>query len=124
MSKHTNDITLRSLAELTGADTTYSNDFRVDRYDELILFLYFSAQGMYTNETINVTVQVKDPDGNFIDLTNAAFTQVGNATGSVPYLAEYLAIAVFGSRIRLKYVTTGTTVSYTFSVKAIGKGDF
>lgn len=124
MSTHTNNITLRDSAALTGsAGTTYGSAARVDRYEELNLFFRVTAQGTFTNETLTVSVQTKDQDGNYYDLSSASFTAIGDKTGAVPY-GEPLAIVVFGSNIRLKYVTTGTTPNYTFSVTGIGKGNF
>ena len=71
MSTHTNNITLRSSAAISSAGTTYSSIFRVDRYDELNLFLIISAQTGYSSgDTLAVSVQIVGPDGNYIDLGN------------------------------------------------------
>ena len=126
MPKHTESITFQASNNITSAGTTYGDAIRVDKFDELNLFLYISVQGSFTDETLNVNVQIKDPDGNYIDLTDAAFTEITNATAVDPYLAEHIAIVAFGSVVRLKYVTTtsGGSVDYTFTVKGYGKGNF
>lgn len=122
MSTHTNNITLRASAALTGsAGTTYGTlSVRVDKYEELTLFLLFTAQ-TYDNETLAISVQTKDQVGNWYDLTGAAFTTVGDTSGTA---RESIGIVIFGSNIRLKYVTTGNTPNYTFSVTGIAKGNF
>jgi hypothetical protein len=125
MSTHTNNITVRASAALTDAgDTSYGDSVRVDHYDELNLFLQLTAQSTYASgDTLTVSVQTKDPVGNWYDLTGASFTAI---TTDAAATSEDIGIVVFGSNIRLKYVTTaaGATVSYTFSVTAIGKGSF
>ena len=124
MSTHTENKTLRESAALTGAaGTTYSSALRVEKYEELTLFLYQTAQGGWTDEYLDVSVQTKDPDGNWHDLAGATFTQIGNNTAAVPY-GEDIGIIVFGAYIRLKYVTQGTTPDFTFQITGIGKGNF
>ena len=126
MSTHTNDLVLRTSAALTGSTgTTYGSAVRVDEYDELNIFFRVTAQGTFVDETLTVSVQTKDQAGNYYDLAGATFTAIGDKTAAVPY-GEDIAIVVFGSTIRLKYVVTasGATVNYTFGVTAIGKGNF
>ena len=126
MSTHTNNVVLRTSAALTGSTgTTYGSAVRVDRYDELNIFFRVTAQGTFVDETLTVSVQTKDQAGNYYDLAGATFTAIGDKTAAVPY-SEDIAIVVFGSTIRLKYVVTatGATVNYTFGVTAIGKGSF
>lgn len=125
MSTHTNNVTLRASAQLSGsAGTTYGSAVSVDKFNELTLFLRVTAQGTYTDETLTVTVQTKDAAGNYYDLDDSAFTAIGDETAAT--YSEYIALLVFGSTIRLKYVTTatGATVDYTFSVTGIGKGEY
>ena len=125
MSTHTNNVVLRASAALTVATgETYGSVARVDKYDELTLFLQLTAQSTYAaGDTLTVSVQTKDQAGNYYDLKGATFTAI--ASDAAP-TSEDIAIVVFGSNIRLKYVVTaaGATVSYTFGVTAIGKGDF
>ena len=126
MSTHTNNVSLRASAQLSGsAGTTYGSAVAVDKFSELTLFLRLTAQGTFTDESLTVSVQTKDQAGNYYDLTNATFTAIGDQTSDVPY-SEYIAIVVFGSTIRLKYVATatGATVDYTFSVTGLGKGEY
>ena len=124
MSTHTNNVVLRASAALTGsAGTTYGSAVAVDKFNEILLFFRVTAQGTFTDETLAVTVQTKDQAGNYYDLEDSAFTAIGDKTAAVPY-AEYMALLVFGSTIRLKYVTTGTTPNYTFGVTGLGKGEY
>ena len=125
MSTHTNNMTLRASAILSssGGGTTYGDAVSVDKFNEILLFFRVTVQGTYTDETLTVTVQTKDQAGNYYDLEDSAFTAIGDKTSAVPY-AEYMALLVFGSTIRLKYVTTGTTQAYTFGVTGLGKGEY
>ena len=124
MATHTNNITLRSSAAISSAGTTYSEIFRVDRYDELNLFLIISAQAGYSSgDSLTVSVQTIDPDENAIDLAGATFDAVTNSSSAGA--KQHLGILAFGSRIRLKYVlAVDSAASYTFTVKAYGKGNF
>lgn len=124
MTTHTNNLILRTSAALTGsAGTTYGSAIPVNHYNELHLFFRVTAQGTFTDETLTVSIQIKDQAGNYYDLDDSAFTAIGDKTSAVPY-AQYMALLVFGSVIRLKYVTTGTTPNYTFGVTGIGKGEY
>ena len=124
MPTHTNNITLQESQSLSVQATTYSDIIRVDKYDELNLFLDISAQTGYSGgDSLAVSVQIVDPDGNYIDLAGAAFTTVTDSSASGAN--QHIAIVAFGSRIRLKYVVlVHTAASYTFTVKGYGKGDF
>ena len=119
MSIFVRSYTVRASAALTGAATTYGTEFDVSDVDELNLFIVLTAQGSYTNETLDVSVQTKDPAGNWHDVASAAFTQLGNKGGTA---SEHIAITTFGSKLRLKYISAGNTPNYTFSVTAYGKG--
>lgn len=124
MSTHTNNVTLRASAILDdAAGTSYGSAISVNNFNEILLFFRVTVQGTYTDETLTVTVQTKDQAGNYYDLEDSAFTAIGDKTAVLPY-AEYMALLVFGSTIRLKYVTTGTTPAYTFGVTGLGKGEY
>jgi len=114
------DLDFRTSATVSAAGTTYGDTVEVDSFNELTLFIRVTAQGSYTDETLDVSMQTKDPSGNWYDLTDAEFTQIGNKTASLPY-SEYMTIIAFGSQVRIKIVAAGTSVSYTFSVEAYGK---
>ena len=105
----------------TGSDevtaTGQSNWFTVDEYDELVIFLRVTAIKTWADETFNVKVQTIDPDGNAVDLTDATFAEVTDTVGN-----EYIAIVVFGSRVRLVWTITGSDPGYTFSATAYAKG--
>lgn len=100
------------------AATVYGSWVDVSLKNEAILTLAVTAQGAYTNETLDVTIQGQDALGNVITL--ASFTQVGNVVGSVPY-TESLKLYNFGGQIRVKVVTAGTSVDYTLSVQGHAK---
>jgi hypothetical protein len=101
------------------AGTVYSSDWTdVSAFHEMLLILAVTAQGTYTNETLDVTIQGKDANGNVFTL--AQFTQVGNVVSSVPYV-EPLKLSNFGQFVRAKIVTAGTDVDYTFSVLGFAK---
>lgn len=107
--------TLHSSSE--EAATTYSNWITVDQFDELLLFLRVTAIKTWADETFDVKIQTKDPDGNAVDLTGVTFTQVTDTTGN-----QYRAILVFGSQIRAYYTITGSDPGYTFTLTAYAKG--
>lgn len=100
------------------AGTTYGDWIDVSYYTELMLVLAVTAQGAYTNETMDVTIQGSDPLGNVVNL--GQFTQVGNVTSSLPY-TETMKLSNFGGRIRAKIVVAGTAVAYTASVSGFAK---
>ena len=105
-------FTLFPSAQISSATTTYSTEVSVGNYVEMTIFLDLTAQGAYTDETMDVYVQTRSPSGNWVDLTDTSFTEVGNKTGSLPFLDE-LSIEGFGSLVRLRIVTAGSSVSYT-----------
>lgn len=100
------------------ATTIYGSWINVQFLQEVLLALVVTAQGAYTNETLDVTVQGQDAYGNVLTLSQ--FTQVGNVTASLPY-SESIKLANFGEKIRAKIVTAGTAVDYTLSVSGFGK---
>jgi hypothetical protein len=116
-----NEFNFYASTNVAAAGTTYSTATDVSKHIELLLFLRVTAQGTYTDETLNITMQTKDHAGNWYDLTDVDFTEVGDVTGSVPY-AEYLPVIGFGSQVRFKIVAAGTGVDYTFSITGYGKG--
>ena len=112
------DLQLYPSTRRQAAGTIYSNWFDVSLMTEALIALAVTAQGSYTNETLDVTVQGQDPLGNLITL--AQFTQVGNVTSSLPYV-EALKLSNFGGQIRVKITTAGTSVDYTLSVGGYAK---
>lgn len=113
------DIVLYPSTHREAAGTVYTSDWiDVSRFHEILADLVVTAQGAYTNETLDVTIQGKDADGNIFTL--ASFTQVGNVTAALPYV-EPLKLSNFGQWIRAKIVTAGTDVDYTFRVNASAK---
>lgn len=113
-------FTLLSSTQIQSATTTNSTAISVGDYTELTIFLNLTAQGSYDNETMDVYVQSRSPSGNWVDLTDTSFTQVGNKVGSVPFRDE-LSIVDFGSWVRLRIVTTGNGVDYTVEFTAYAK---
>ena len=113
-------FTVYPSTQIASATTTYSNWIHVGDYSELTIFLDLTAQGAYTNETMNVSVQTRSPSEDAIDLTNVSFTEIGNKTGSVPF-NDYMTLIGFGAQVRLKIVTAGDSVAYTVEFTAHAK---
>lgn len=80
--------------------------------DEAIVFLDVTAASG-TSPTLDVKIQVADPNGAYYDL--ASFAQK-TAAGR-----EAKQIANFGQNAKIVYTIGGTTPSFTFSVTAISK---
>jgi len=99
--------------------SAYTEGLYVGDSDELLVFFVMTAQGTYTDETLDIKLQTKDPDGNYYDISGAAFTQVSGDTGTT---SEMKAVSTFGSVIRACIAVTGTTPAYTFSLKFYAKG--
>jgi len=113
------NLTLYPSTRRQAAGTVYSSDWAdVSYFHEMLLILAVTAQGAYTNETLDITVQGKDDNGNIFTL--AQFTQAGNVISVLPYL-EPLKLGNFGQFIRAKVVTAGAAVDYTFSVLGFAK---
>jgi Tfp pilus assembly major pilin PilA len=113
--RHTEELTLVSSGNRTASGN--SAEFDVSDYSEAIFFLDVTAvPGVYTDETLDVTVKTKDPaSGKWF--TIATFTQVTNSTTS-----EMKAVANnLGRKIRVEWAIGGTAPSYTFSVGAVLK---
>lgn len=89
-----------------------SGEFNLYDHDEALVFLDVTAASG-TTPTLNVTIQTKDPAGNWYDLVS--FTQ-RTAAGK-----EAKPVSVFGETLRIAYTVGGTTPSFTFSVTGIGK---
>jgi len=100
--------------------TVYSDWFNAEALKEILAVLEVTAQGAYTDETLDVTIQGKCPSGSGNPVNLAQFTQVGNVVASVPY-SEPLKLSNFSKELRVKIVTAGTAVDYTFSVTANGR---
>ncbi len=91
--------------------------FEVDRFNRLLCFLRVTAIKTHNNETFDVKMQMKDPDGNTVDVSSGTFTQVTSSTGN-----EYKAFSMdFGSQIRFYYTFTGDDPGYTFTLMCIAK---
>lgn len=114
----TKEIRVVEPAQREGAGTVYSDWVNVGYYNELIMNLAVTAQGTYTDETLDITIQGEDGDGNVFEL--GSYTQVGNVVSSVPY-CEPLKFTNFGRKIRAKIVMAGTDCDYTLSVLGFGK---
>lgn len=114
----TKQLTIQESARKQTAATAYTSTFDVSYFVEMILTLAITAQGTYTDETLDVTIQGQDPLGNWFTL--AQFTQVGNVVSSVPY-TEALKLNNFGGKIRAKIVTAGTAVDFTMSLSGYAK---
>ena len=130
-----NDRAILTLQASTREQTGVAGNgatFDVSMYSSAVFFLCVTAQGSYTDETLDVKIQTKDPlSGNWVDLTwedgtgtpqNTAFTQVGDKTGSVPYTERIVCLDLPDSHIRVYWVAAGTAEDYTFSVSAVVKG--
>lgn len=114
----TKAITLYPSTRRQAAATVYGDWVDASRYTELPMVLAVTAQGAYTDETLDVTLQGMTPLGGIYDIVS--FTQAGNKTGALPFL-ELKGFTVFGKMVRVKVVTAGTAVDYTLSVSGWGK---
>ncbi len=99
--------TPRTAAGASGWQTMYHED-------ELLAFLNVTAASG-TSPTLDVKIQVKDPDGEIYDLANGAFAQKTGAG------KEAKGIEKFGEDVRVSWAMGGTSPSFTFGVTAIGK---
>jgi hypothetical protein len=99
----------------TTAGTASENStwWTVDEFDELLVFV--RVTDIPVTGTFDAKVQTKDPDGNAVDLTSAAITQVTDTT-----INTYIAALVFGSQVRVA-ITIGSG-TYTYKVHAQAKG--
>lgn len=96
--------------------TTYGDWSSGDMYEELLVYVEITDQGSYTDETLDITVQVRDHDGGAYDI--ASFNQIADQTVAT-IAGEYresLPIMWFGTQCRIKVVTTGTAVDYTLKI--------
>ena len=102
---------------ITSATTTYGDWSPGDMYEELLVYVEITDQGAYTDETLDITVQVRDHDGGAYDI--ASFDQITDQTVAViadGFYRESLPITWFGTQCRIKVVTTGTAVDYTLKI--------
>jgi len=100
--------------------------FDVSMLKSGIFIINLSAQGTYTDETLDVKLQTKDPiSGSWIDLYSGAtqmkFTQIGDKTAVVPFTERVECPALYDFIIRVYYIAAGTTEDFTFSVTALFK---
>ena len=105
---------------LTGTTTSYSAEFyAINTFNTGIFYLNVSAITGSATPTLTVTIQeldeLLDPNNaaSWVDLT-PAFTAV-TATG-----IQRIVISPLGMRIRAKYVRTGTSPVFTFTLACIG----
>ena len=85
-------------------------------YEELLAYVELSDQGAYTDETLDIAIQIRDQDGGAYDI--ASFDQITDETIAT-IAGEYretLPIKWFGTQCRVKVVTTGTSVDYTLKI--------
>ena len=101
------------LDETAATASANSTWFTVDNANELLVFV--RVTDIPVTGTFDLKIQTKDPDGNAVDLTSAAITQVTDTT-----INTYLAVIVFGSQVRVA-VTIGSG-TYTYKVHATAKG--
>lgn len=90
----------------------------VDMYKELLIFLKITAQGAYTDETLDITVQVKTQDDDAYEI--AKFKTIKDKTSDLPY-RDVLPITWFGQNIRLKLVIEGSDPDYTVKLQGAVK---
>jgi len=110
------NITFLESTKIETETTTYGDWSSGDMYEELLVYLEITDQGEYTDETLDVTIQVRAHDGGAYDI--ASFDQI---TDKTTYLDSYdyrepLPIKWFGTQCRVKIVTAGTKVNYTLQV--------
>lgn len=102
----------------------YTDWFELDMFFELIVFLELTAQGgvewVYEDETLDLTIQSKSPNGQAHDIVK--FNQIGDKTGvgDLPFY-DKKAMTNFGSQIRFKIEIDGEDPTYTFSLTGYAK---
>lgn len=111
--------------QFTGVGTVYTGWVNVGISANMLAFIKLTAQGTFTDETLNISVQTRTPEGDAVDLADnsspIAFTEITNKISSLPFL-DYIPFTAFGSLIRFKIVTAGTSPDYTFKLTGYGKG--
>lgn len=113
-----NNLTLLESVNLSAAGTTYGSAFECD-YEELLVYLEITEQGAYTDETLDVTIQAKNPDDKYFDI--GSFDQIGDQTVAILADGWYrivLPVRWFGTKIRVKVTVAGTAVDYTLNITA------
>lgn len=87
----------------------------VGEYDEALVTLNVTAASG-SSPTLAVKLQVSDDSGTtWYDLPNGSFTQATGAT------TQALAITNFGDILRANFTIGGTSPSFTFALKVMGK---
>ena len=111
------NITFLKSTNITSVGTTYGEWSSGDMYEELLVYLELTDQGAYIDETLDITVQVRDHDGGAYDI--ASFDQITDKANYLITHANYrvsLPIKWFGTQCRIKVVTNGTSVDYTLKI--------
>lgn len=95
--------------------TSHTSSIEVGEYLEALVCLNCTAASG-TTPTLTVTIQASDDQGTtWYNLPGGAFTQL-TTTGT-----QAIQINTFGDYIRANYVIAGTTPSFTFALKVVGK---
>ena len=111
------NITFLESTNITTVGTTYGDWSSGDMYEELLVYLEITDQGAYTDETLDVTIQVRAHDSGAYDI--ASFDQITDKADYLianEYYRDSLPIKWFGTQCRVKIVTNGTNVDYTLQV--------
>ena len=119
------DVLFASAARTDSGSPHASNDLSSHANPKgIILYLDISASSG-TSPTLDIKIQHKDPNGNYIDLTGAAFAQ--KVTTGQDYLTIYPGIAetanetvsdILPGTYRALATIAGTTPSFTFTLDA------
>ena len=98
-------------AALAGAGTTFDGELpQVNTFRDMILYANVTAVSG-TSPSMTISFQDRDPGSKiWIDIPSSSFTAI-TATGIYRFV-----MPLFGVRIRPKYVITGTTPSFTFTL--------
>jgi len=93
--------------------------FDMSKYQELTLFLDITAQGSYSDETLDIKIYSYDPASRaYIEVD--AMTQVTGDKGS-GFQDKKIITSGLGNKIKIKSIGAGTSVDYTFSVGGVAK---
>lgn len=111
------NVTFLSSTRIQTETTTYGDWSPGDMYEELLVYVELTGQGSYTDETLDITIQTRSPDGDPFDI--ASFDQITDETTAIiayDYYRVSLPIKWFGTQCRVKVVTAGTAVDYTLNI--------